>query len=232
MQTHVKGGLAVMRRDGNPVAAIVDYGMGNLFSVKNALHYVGVEAVITADSQAIVDADAVILPGVGAFGEAMDRLNRLQLVDVLREVAGSGKQLVGICLGLQLLMSESEEFGIHAGLDIIPGRVIGFNQHPERQDTMKVPQICWSEVFPAKAWTSTMIEGVSHPTYMYFANSFYVVPNNPEVALTKSNYYGIEYCSAVQHDNVTAFQFHPEKSGADGLRIYKNLATKLKGERL
>jgi glutamine amidotransferase len=165
---------------------------------------------------------------VGAFGDAMDTLHRLDLVSVLRDVAQSPKPLVGICLGLQLLMSESHEFGRHKGLDIIPGTVERLSAG--EKEPVKVPQVGWNRILrPAGAthdpWLSTPLAGMADGTFLYFVHSYFVRPENRDVVLTVTRYGENEFCSGVRYKNVCAFQFHPERSGAAGLAIYKNLAS-------
>jgi glutamine amidotransferase len=198
--------------------AIVDLHMGNLFSIRNACRSVGLDASVTSSPDDIQQADAVILPGVGAFGQAMQRLREKELVDVLKESVASGKPFFGICLGFQLLFSESEEFGRHAGLGILPGRVTRFNN---AGGSFKVPHVGWSRVHKvdrnAKSWLDTVKDGA----FMYFVHSYYVTPENDRITLTRSPYGNISFCSSIQQDNIFACQFHPERSGPEGLEIYK-----------
>ncbi len=215
--------------------AIVDFGLGNLYSVKNACAHVGMTAAITSSRDEIRAADAVILPGVGAYGDAMTTLERLGLVTVIRDVVAAGRPLVGICLGLQLLMSGSDEFGEHAGLGIIEGRVVKF-QHPMEGDRrLKVPQIGWNGIRrvpavppplagPADPWEGTFLAGVADGEPMYFVHSYIVRPADPAVVLSTTRYGNVEFCSSVRSGNVVACQFHPERSGPEGLKIYRNLA--------
>jgi len=212
--------------------AIVDHGLGNLYSVKHACAQVGLPAVITSSKQEILNADAVILPGVGAFKDAMDTLHQLDLVGVLRDIAASGRPLVGICLGVQLLMTESYEFGRHKGLGIIEGPVVRFNQPMEGSRRLKVPQIGWNRVCktaPGKqaakdVWANTLLASLADGEYMYFVHSFVVQPQDASVILSVSRYGHIEFCSSLRYQNIFACQFHPERSGIEGLKIYRNLA--------
>jgi len=213
-----------------PKAAIVDYGVGNLFSVKHACEKVGLEAVITFSKQEILNADGVILPGVGAFGDAMESLKRLDLVGVLKEVAESSKPLIGICLGMHLLMTESHEFGYCQGLDVIKGSVIRFTNPPDALwKKLKVPHVGWNRIYRSsvkvngKAWMNSALEGLKDGEFMYFVHSFYVVPEDPGVVLSKTSYGQIEFCSSFQYKNILAFQFHPERSGVRGLNIYEKI---------
>jgi glutamine amidotransferase len=214
--------------------AIVDFGLGNLYSVKNACEHVGMSATITSSEAIIARSDAVILPGIGAFGGAMGTLNRLGLVDVLRQVALSSQPLIGICLGMQLFMTESFEFGRHAGLGIISGQVVRFTDALEGSENLKVPQVGWNRIFPknqshtADSWATSPLAGLQDGEFMYFVHSYYVKPKDSEVILSTTRYGNIEFCSSLIHKNIFATQFHPERSGPQGLRIYRNLASFIK----
>ena len=213
-----------------PTVAIVDYGMGNLYSVQQACRTVGLSATITSSPEEVVAARAVILPGVGAYPDAMATLERLGLASAIREVATSGRPLFGICLGMQLIMSESEEFGRHAGLGIVPGRVLKL-PNEERGVTVKVPQIGWTAVHrPTRAaaggdaWRGTFLDGTQNAEPMYFVHSYFVAPERDDAAIAVSRYGDVEFCSALAVANVMACQFHPERSGRAGLHLYQNLA--------
>jgi glutamine amidotransferase len=223
-----------MKEERSVTFAIVDYGLGNLFSIKHACEHTGIRTMITSSSSEIRGADALILPGVGAFGDAVASLRRLKLIDVLCEFAESGKILFGICLGMQLLMTESLEFGRHSGLNLIKGRVVPF-EHPTSDSggSLKVPQIGWNRISPhgsagkttvsGGAWNGSPLEGLQRGEYMYFIHSFYVVPEDDVVSLSNSQYGDIQFCSSLLHNNIFACQFHPERSGPQGLQIYRNL---------
>lgn len=200
--------------------AIVDCGVGNLFSVERACEAVGMPALITSDRGEILSSRLVILPGVGAFGDAMATLRRLDLVEVLRDVADSGTMLVGICLGLQLLMSESEEFGLHKGLGIIQGSVRPLDGRMAGDRRLKVPQVGWNAVEPARTWSATPLEGVPPGEHFYFVHSFYVQPQDDSVVVSRTTYGDTTFCSSVAKNRVFACQFHPERSGPVGLRMY------------
>jgi len=212
--------------------AIIDLGMGNLFSVKHACEYVGLRASITSSRQEIFNADAVILPGVGAFGDAMETLRRLDLVSVLKEIAASPKLLVGICLGMQLLMTESFEFGRHSGLGIIPGTVVRFENPVGPHGALKVPQVCWNRMYRIEglddSWADSLLYGLANGVFMYFVHSFYVEPEDRSVNIATTQYGDVEFCSALRYRNIFACQSHPERSGPHGLRVYHNLASMLK----
>lgn len=215
--------------------AIIDYGLGNLFSVQQACLTVGLDAVITRDWTELAICDALILPGVGAFGDAMETLHRLDLVGPIRDCAASGKRLVGICLGIQLLMSESCEFGRHEGLGLIPGKVVPFPCPREGGRPLKVPQVGWNRIHPAGGgagrWVGTPLEGLSDGDYMYFVHSFIAVPENPSVILSTTHYGDVEFCSSLFCGNIFACQFHPERSGRKGPVVYENLRSSLQAAR-
>ena len=208
------------------VAAIVDFGMGNLFSVRQACELVGLQAWIAASAEEVAAAEAVILPGVGAFGDAMATLQREGLADALREAAGAGKPFMGICLGMQLLMREGFEFGRHRGLGILEGDVVRFEECREGAWRLKVPQIGWNQIAPPAGlgWEASCLEGVAPGSFVYFVHSFYVRPRDPSVVLATARYGTIEFCAALRHGNIFACQFHPERSGPAGLAIYRSFA--------
>jgi glutamine amidotransferase len=208
----------------NKKVTIIDYQLGNLFSVKQACDTIGISATISSDSKDIEEADAIILPGVGAFIEAMNNLDKLDLVNPIKDYVGAGKPIFGICLGLQLLFSESEEFGSGKGLDIIPGLIKKFPAIKNGKK-IKVPQIAWNQVYgDKKSLANSPLKDLSEREFMYFIHSYYVEPSSESCILTKTNYEGIEYCSAILENNIFATQFHPEKSSEKGLSIYKNWA--------
>ncbi len=210
--------------------AIIDCEIGNLFSIKRACEYVGLNPVITTNKSTIVGSEAIILPGVGAFGDAMNSLERLDLIATIKEFIETGKPFMGICLGMQLLLSESEEFGNHKGLDIINGSVVKFSVKNGENEKNKVPQVGWNQIFkPPFAnedyWDKSPLKYTKNGEYMYFVHSYYVIPNSYKNILTISNYAGIEYASSIVKDNIFAFQFHPELSGIKGIEIFKNFKT-------
>ena len=194
--------------------AIINYGMGNLRSVQAGLEHVGQEAFITDDPKEVANAPAVVLPGVGAFGDAITRLEETGLGDAFREAVRSGKPCLGICLGLQLLFSESEEGGLYRGLDIIPGKVVRFSNQ------LKVPHMGWNQLDIRKP-DMLIFNGIPDESYMYFVHSYYVQPEDPEVIATATDY-GISFTSMIAKDNLFATQFHPEKSQAVGLQLLRN----------
>ncbi|MBI1903524.1 MAG: imidazole glycerol phosphate synthase subunit HisH [Planctomycetia bacterium] len=197
--------------------AIVDYGMGNLRSVEKGFARVGHAAVVTNDPHVIASADKVVLPGVGAFRDAIAELKRLDLARPLCDFVRSGRPFLGICLGLQLLFDVSFEDGQYEGLGILPGKVVRFQVPSEH----KVPHMGWNQLrFRHKA---PIFEGLAEGTHVYFVHSYYAVPDDPDVVAAETDY-PAPFASAVWRENVFATQFHPEKSQADGLRILKNFA--------
>jgi glutamine amidotransferase len=206
------------------VIAVVDYGMGNLRSVEKALERSGAPVRVTSDPEAILAADGVVLPGVGAFGACMQNLAARGLVDAVRKVLDRDRPFLGICLGLQLLFEESEEFGPVAGLGVLPGRVRRFSG--PAFDRLKIPQIGWNRIRVRKAVPE--LEGIPDGTFVYFVHSYYVEPADPALVATTTEY-GIEFASSVARGNLFACQFHPEKSQAVGLRILANFARKVTG---
>ncbi len=199
--------------------AIIDYDRGNVRSVQKGFERVGWEATITRDIQEIRDARAVVLPGVGAFGDCMANLERFGLIDPIVEVIQSGKPFLGICLGLQLLFSESEEFGISKGLGIFKGRVKGFPSEAFSAQELKIPHMGWNTIRILKP--TPLLDSIPDGSSFYFVHSFYVCPEDPSLACTETDY-GITYVSAIHKDNVFATQFHPEKSQRVGLQLLKN----------
>lgn len=203
-------------------AAIVDYGMGNIFSIENACQYAGLDCIVTSEKEAILRSAAVILPGVGAFGEAVKNLKKLDLTHLIKDIINQGKPFLGICLGMQLLMSESEEFGIHKGLDILKGRVVKFASHKSKK--IKIPHIGWNKVFFCKQNNAPgpILNDINNGEFMYFIHSYFIEPSESGDIITTTDYSGIKYCSGLKKGNIYAFQFHPERSGLEGIKIYRN----------
>ncbi|HTP66487.1 MAG TPA: imidazole glycerol phosphate synthase subunit HisH [Geobacteraceae bacterium] len=200
--------------------AIIDYGMGNLRSVQKGFEKLGFAAEVTADPKVLLEADKVVLPGVGAFADCMRNLEQGGFVEPILRVIREGRPFLGICLGLQLLFTESEEFGLHRGLDIIPGRVVRFADGMEEAgEELKVPHMGWNQLAFKKR--PPLFAGLDEGTNVYFVHSFYVKPEDEGVIATTTTY-GIEFCSSVWKDNVVATQFHPEKSQEKGLMMLKN----------
>jgi glutamine amidotransferase len=189
--------------------------MGNLRSVQKGFERMGREAVVTSDAKTILSASKVVLPGVGAFPDCMRNLTEYGLIDAVRQSISSGKPFLGICLGLQLLFTESEEFGIAKGLDIIKGRVVRFKV---QDATLKIPHMGWNSV-AIKRRPPALVD-VPEGSHFYFVHSFHVVPEDKSVIATTTDY-GFEFVSSIWKDNIFACQFHPEKSQALGLSILK-----------
>jgi glutamine amidotransferase len=197
------------------MVAIVDYGAGNIKSVENAVRYLGHEAVLTRDPAVILSADHVILPGVGAFGDAMTRLSRYGLDEVLRKAAASGTPFLGICLGLQLLFESSEESPGAEGLVILKGHILRIPDGEGR----KVPQIGWNDLsFPR---SSRLFAGIPEGSYVYFVHSYYLEAGDPADVAARTEY-GVSIDAAVEHGRLFACQFHPEKSERIGMQILEN----------
>ena len=195
--------------------AIIDYGMGNLRSVHKAFEAVGAEAQVTCKIEDILRADKVVLPGVGAMGPAMQKLHELELIDAIHHVIKDGRPFLGICLGLQLLFEASSEGGDTEGLKVLKGKV-------ERFTDLKVPHMGWNQVKIQPAG-DVMFKGLSSGENMYFCHSYFVKPKDAAIAASITNY-GLDFVSAIAHDNVWGVQFHPEKSQKCGLQILKNFA--------
>lgn len=207
---------------------VVDYGIGNVFSVCNALKKVGAEPVLTRDPAAILSADRLVLPGVGAFARAMDALRGYGLDDALRQFVETERPFLGVCIGMQVLMDVSAEFGEHAGLGFIKGRV---QRIPDKGDggLLRVPHICWSRVRAAKvavgeAWEGSVLRGGEGREF-YFVHSYHAQPDDPAQLLAVVDYGGNEITAAIRKDNITGVQFHPERSGPEGLRLLQNFMT-------
>jgi glutamine amidotransferase len=218
--------------------AIIDYGLGNLYSVQQACKSVGMNARITSNSFELFDVDLVILPGVGAYGDAMAALHKLKLVEPLQKIANSDRWLMGICLGMQLLMSESYEFGVHKGLDIIPGKVISLPKlelikvNDGSVRSLKVPQVGWNQIWRSEtSWDNCPLSGLADGEYMYFVHSYFVEPAKQAIITSTTKYGQVEFCSSLQYNSVFACQFHPERSGLQGIKIYENI-TKIVRESL
>lgn len=207
-----------------PDVTIIDYGAGNLLSVQRGFEHWGANVTLTKDPRRILESSRVVLPGVGAFGNAMQELNRLDLVEPLRELARRQTPLLGICLGMQLLLDESEEFGFAPGLGLIPGRVIPLPSRTVSGAPQKVPHIGWNALLPASAaaeWNATELADNRFGDAVYFVHSFMAVPNDPNDRLANCAYGGHLIPAVIRHDRITGCQFHPEKSGEVGLKILR-----------
>jgi len=197
--------------------AIIDYQMGNLRSVQKGFEKVGHQAVITSDPAELAAADKIVLPGVGAFGDAINELRRRKLDEPIRRAVKEGKPFFGICLGLQLLFDVGYEGGQFEGLGILRGKVVRFDLHPP----LKVPHMGWNRATMKRR--APALEGIADGTFFYFVHSYYAVPDDREVVAIEADY-GHPFCAAVWRDNLFATQFHPEKSQTDGLKLLKNFA--------
>ena len=198
---------------------IVDYNMGNLASVINAFAKVGADATLESDPSKLGQYDKLILPGVGAYGDAMEHLKANGMDEAVIAFAASGKPLLGICLGMQLLFESSEEFGQTKGLGLIPGKVVAFDEG-KFDHHLKVPHMGWNELFQQKE--TPIFAGLNRDFYLYFVHSFHAVCDD-EYAIGKTHY-GYEFVSAVQNGNIYGIQPHPEKSHDNGLKIIENFA--------
>lgn len=197
--------------------AIVDYGAGNLHSVKNALDFIGAKSVVTSGADVIADADKVILPGVGAFGDAMARLNESSLTEPVKRAIADGKPFLGICLGLHMLFEESEESVGANGLGVFKGKIVKI------PDTgLKIPHMGWNSIDIVKG--SRILKGIGVEPYVYFVHSYYIKPEDEGIVSAYTEY-GTRLAIAVEKDNVFATQFHPEKSGDVGMTILKNFVS-------
>jgi len=203
--------------------AIIDYGMGNLRSVQKGFEKVGSEAVVTADPRVVLEADRIVLPGVGAFRDCMRNLEAAGFVEPILKVIAQGRPFLGICVGMQLLFTDSTEFGLYNGLGVIPGHVLRFPEGMrEGGEELKVPQMGWNQL--AFKRRPPAFAGIAANANVYFVHSYYVKPDESGVIATTTDY-GIEFCSSVWRDNIVATQFHPEKSQDVGLTILKNFAS-------
>lgn len=206
--------------------AIVDYGMGNIRSVEKGFIKTGADVRITSDPKIIADAQGIVLPGVGAFKDCMKNLDNLKLLDTITKEIQKGKPYLGICLGLQILFTESEEFGICKGLDVFKGKVVKFrslqstDHGPWTMDygLLKIPHMGWNTVKLVRK--PPVLNGIEDNSYFYFVHSYYVVPEDKEIIAGKTNY-SIDFVSMIWKDNVFATQFHPEKSQELGIKILK-----------
>ncbi|ADY73453.1 Imidazole glycerol phosphate synthase subunit hisH [Desulfurobacterium thermolithotrophum DSM 11699] len=195
--------------------AVIDYGMGNLRSVSKALEHIGADVVVTDELQKLKDAKGLVLPGVGAFKDAVRNLKDKGLWETIIREVEKGKPLLGICLGLQLLFEKSYEFGETQGFGFIKGGVVRFELSKE----YKIPHMGWNQIYKKKE--STLLEGIKEGEFFYFVHSFYVKPKDEKVKLTETDY-GIFFTSSIEKENILATQFHPEKSQKAGLKLLEN----------
>jgi glutamine amidotransferase len=211
-----------------PEVTVIDYGMGNLLSVRRGLEHCGATVTVTADPDVILSSSRVVLPGVGAFADGMAELRSHGLNTVVREVAARGTPLLGICLGMQMLLDESEEFGITAGLGLIPGRVVSVPSKTADGHPQKIPHIGWNAlVLPhgRESWEGTLLQGVKPGEAVYFVHSFMANPINADHRIADCFYGGISVSAAIGRANIFGCQFHPEKSGEVGLKVLRRFLT-------
>lgn len=204
---------------------IIDYGLGNLFSVKQALIRLGITPVISNKKDDIKSADGLILPGVGAFNQAMSNMNEFDIANEIVNQVNKGTPLFGICLGLQLLFKSSEEFGQCEGLGLLEGSVVKFRSISNQR--IRIPQINWNfvEIVNPEQNMFSPLSHIGKGDYFYFVHSYYVKPDDYSISLSITEYSGIKYTSSIIKDNIFACQFHPEKSGEKGVYVYKNWLT-------
>ena len=200
---------------------VVDYGIGNLFSVQKSLEHCGAVVTVTSNPDIILTSSRLVLPGVGAFGNAMAALSERNLIEPILEAAASGKPLLGICLGMQLLLSESEEFGLTKGLGLIPGRVVSVPKHDANGCPLKIPHIGWKELSPCASGEAQLnLLGNNQATdAVYFVHSLMAIPDDPGCRIADCYYGGHAIPAIIGNGNVFGCQFHPEKSGSAGLSL-------------
>ncbi len=211
--------------------AIINLNLSNLHSVSSACKKVGLKSKITSDRQVISKAESIILPGVGSFSEAMKRIKELNLEKVIKKFVIKNKPFLGICLGMQLLFSESDEFGSSKGLSIFKGKVRKFKLQNKNRIKYPVPHVGWNRIFintKNKELKNSVLKNVKDQEFMYFVHSFFVTPHDKNIILTNTSYGNMNFCSSITFKNLFAVQFHPEKSGLKGLKIYKNFRDKIK----
>jgi glutamine amidotransferase len=199
---------------------IADYGAGNLRSVYKAFEYLGVDAIVSDSASDMSRFDKVLIPGVGAFGPAMEALNRQGFGDAIREHIDKGRSVLGICLGMQLFLTESEEMGSHKGLGIVPGKVLHFSSTSTSE---KIPQIGWNSVDLCRK-DSVLFRDIPDHSWFYFVHSYYCSPDDPQSVAATTGFAGNNFCSAIEKNGIFAVQFHPEKSSEAGLQVLKNFA--------
>ncbi len=205
---------------------IIDYGLSNLRSVENTFKYLGANVYVSSKKEDIIHADSIILPGVGAFSDGMTKLKELNLIDAIDSKVRDDTPLLGICLGMQLLFEESEEFGVHRGLALIPGRVEKIPSENTIGEKQPIPHISWDPLYPScskNSFKGSFLENIDPGDECYFIHSYEVKVNNQDNCLAETIYGGRRICAAVQKNNIIGTQFHPEKSGEVGLLILKKI---------
>jgi glutamine amidotransferase len=206
----------------NKKIVIIDYGIGNVKSMCNAFYNIGLMPELTSNKKTILNADAVVLPGVGAFNKGMENLKERGLYQIIHEYIKKGKPFLGVCLGMQMLMEESEEFGLTPGLGLIKGKVVKLPKLSNSDE--KLPHVSWNELNKPQEvkWKGTILDNIPVNSDAYFVHSFVSEPINESDILSTTNYAGVNFCSAVKHENIYGTQFHPEKSSHIGLSILAN----------
>ena len=207
-----------------PRVTVIDYGVGNLLSVQRGLEYCGAHVTLTSDAEQILSASRIVLPGVGAFQNGMQALEQLGLIEVIQEVANRKIPLLGICLGMQLLLTESEEFGLTKGLGLIPGRVIPVPTHALNGETQKIPHIGWSSLQYSnieKKWDGSVLHDNQPGSAAYFVHSFMAIPNLGEHRVADCVYGGHRVPAVIACNQISGCQFHPEKSGEVGIKVLR-----------
>lgn len=208
---------------------VIDYGAGNLFSIERAIDHIGGDTEVTCDPKKVANAERLLLPGVGAFQKAMCELAMRDLVEPIRSFAKTGRPLLGICLGMQLLMTEGTEDGQSTGLNIIKGKVVRFRGPVDDGEKFKIPHVGWNRIefrdnepTDGPDWSGALLEGIERSSYFYFVHSYIVVPENTLHNFAETHYGADRFCSVVGRDNIWGTQFHPEKSAEKGLKIFRN----------
>lgn len=206
----------------NQEVTVIDYGVGNLLSVQRGFEYVGAKVIVTSDPKIILASERVVLPGVGAFPNAMRALNDLNLTPAIQKFAELGRPLLAVCLGMQLLMDESDEFGTTSGLGLIPGRVVQVPRETQVGEPQKIPHIGWNDLQLSEMrndWSGTLLQDIQLGDATYFVHSYMVQPVNPVHSIAEVKYGGHQIPAVISKNQITGCQFHPEKSGEVGLRI-------------
>lgn len=200
---------------------VLDYGIGNVKSIQNAFKNIGVTTTLSCNTSEIMTADALVLPGVGAYSTGMKNLKENGLIEIIHQYVKTGKPFLGICLGMQMLLDESEEFGVTKGLGLIEGKVVKFPLLPE--SNVNLPHVSWNEINPPtpNRWENTLLEDTLPNSDVYFVHSYVVIPKFASEILSETEYGGVKFCSSVNKNNIFGTQFHPEKSGELGLNMLK-----------
>ena len=203
---------------------IIDYGVGNLFGLKQACLAAGLNPVVTSDKKKIYDAKGLILPGVGSFGSAIEMLKTLEIFESIINFANSGKTLLGLCLGMQLLLDKSVEFGENKGLGLIPGNIEYLGDSFKKEDNVKIPHMGWNTVKVKEEHNNEIIfQSLPEEFDVYFAHSYWLKSPTKKYVFTETKYSDVKFCSAIKKNNIIGFQFHPENSGSVGVQLLKNI---------